>query len=477
MVFSSPVFLFLFLPLVLLLVQLACSIRARNTVLLVASLLFYAWGEGVYVLLMLGVALFNHFCGLAMVRSGSPKAVLTLAVAVDLGVLVWWKYANFLTDALNALIGTWGLSPIQLDPVHLPIGVSFFIFHSISYVVDIHRRKAEPQERPGVSALYVALFPQLVAGPIIRYHDVAEQFIRRTVDIPLFASGVRRFITGLAKKILVADQCARIADPVFELSTGDLTPGVAWLGAVAYAVQIYFDFSGYSDMAIGLGRMFGFRFLENFDRPYAARSLREFWKRWHISLTNWFRDYLYIPLGGNRMGPGRTYLNLYLVFLLTGLWHGASWNFVVWGLIHGTIMVLERLGWGRVLDRLPAFVARAYTLLVVLLAWVFFRVEDITAAWRFTSAMWGFSKGDPTLFFPSLYMSNATALALTIGIIGALDLHRTVLRVLRVPMTDLDAVPEGRWAYLQLGGLVLLLVGCAMAVASSTYSPFIYFRF
>lgn len=477
MVFSSPVFLFLFLPLVLLAVFLAGSIRAKNTVLLLASLLFYAWGENVYVLLMLAVVLFNHLCGLAIARSSSPRSVLALAVTANLATLVWFKYANFLVGSLNGGLVQLGLAPIQLDPVHLPIGVSFFIFHSLSYVVDVYRGAAQAQRSPGISALYISLFPQLVAGPIIRYHDVADQFTSRQVDVSRFASGVRRFVTGLAKKVLIADQCARIADPIFKLHATDVTTSVAWLGVAAYAVQIYFDFSGYSDMAIGLGRMFGFSFLENFNRPYIARSLREFWQRWHISLTNWFRDYLYIPLGGNRLGAGRTYLNLYIVFFLTGLWHGASWNFVVWGLMHGTVMTIERLGFDKVLKRLPSLVRHVYLLAVVLTTWAFFRVEDITAAWRFATALWGGGSADTALYFPTLFLTNATALALCIGIIGALDLHVKLARLVRFPITSINDAPRGALAYAQLAGLVLLLLGVAMAVSSSTFSPFIYFRF
>lgn len=477
MVFSSPVFLFLFLPLVLLAVLLAGNIRAKNTVLLLASLVFYAWGETIYVLLMLAVVLFNHLCGLALQRSRAPRAVLAFAIAANLSTLVWFKYAGLLVTSLNGLLVDLGQPPLHFDPVHLPIGISFFIFHSLSYVVDVYRGAAKAQRGPGISALYISLFPQLVAGPIIRYHDVADQFLHRTVDIPRFAGGVRRFVTGLAKKVLIADQCARIADPIFKLHATDVTTPVAWLGVIAYAVQIYFDFSGYSDMAIGLGRMFGFTFLENFNRPYIARSLREFWQRWHISLTNWFRDYLYIPLGGNRLGTARTYLNLYIVFFLTGLWHGASWNFVVWGLLHGTVMVIERVGLGKWLARLPAVFGHVYLLLVVLTTWAFFRLEDIGAAWQFTKALWGGGSTDTALYFPRLFITNATGLALGIGIAGALDLHVRLARLLRIPIVSIQEAPRGGWAYLQLVGLVALLVGVSMAISSSTFSPFIYFRF
>jgi alginate O-acetyltransferase complex protein AlgI len=477
MVFSSPVFLFLFLPLVLLWVGASGSIRAKNTALLTASLLFYAWGEGIYLLVMLAVILFNHVAGLAIRRAGSPKAVLALAVVTNLSTLIWFKYANLLADTISPFLERMGLPPLMLGPVHLPIGISFFIFHSLSYVVDVYRGTAEAQRRPGISALYISLFPQLVAGPIIRYHDVAEQFTARTVGITRFASGVRRFIIGLAKKVLIADQCARIADPVFELGTEAITTPLAWLAVVAYAVQIYFDFSGYSDMAIGLGRLFGFEFLENFNRPYIARSIREFWKRWHISLTNFFRDYLYIPLGGNREGPVRTYVNLLIVFFLTGLWHGASWNFVVWGMIHGVMMMAERAGLGKWLDRAPRPLGNIYMLCVVLTAWMFFRVEDITSAWRYVVALWGGSAGSTELYYPSLYLTNATGLALAIGILGSLNAHVALARVLRIPRLRIDEAAPGVWGHFQVAGILLLFIGSAMSIASSTYSPFIYFRF
>ncbi len=477
MVFSSPVFLFLFLPLTLLLVLLAGNRRAQNTVLLTASLIFYFWGEGAYVLLMLGTALFNYLCGLAIERSGSPRAVLTIAVVMNIATLVWFKYANFLAGNIDFLLIRWGLPRIAMDDVHLPIGVSFFIFHSLSYVVDVYRGAARAQRSPGIASLYIAFFPQLVAGPIIRYHDVASQFTDRKLGIHDFAYGIRRFIIGLAKKVLIADQCARIADVIFKEAPATVTMGVAWLGIIAYAVQIYFDFSGYSDMAIGLGRMFGFHFLENFNRPYIARSLREFWKRWHISLTNFFRDYLYIPLGGNRAGGARTYLNLLIVFFLTGLWHGASWNYVLWGMIHGFFMVLERLGLGRLLDRAPRIVGHIYLLVVVLTAWAFFRIEDTAGAWRFAQAMWDPRAGDALLTYPQLYLTNATLLALVIGVLGSLNVHALVGRKMRLPSFTEEQPPRGVFAYLQLTGMALLFVGVAMQVSSSTFSPFIYFRF
>jgi alginate O-acetyltransferase complex protein AlgI len=476
MVFSSPVFLFLFLPLTLLFVRLAGRRQAQNTVLLLASLLFYAWGESLYVLLMLATVLVNYLCGLAVDRFQDRKLWLVLAVVLNIGALAWFKYANFLVDSLNVVLSGSGLPPLQLDPVHLPIGVSFFIFQGLSYVIDVYRREAVVQSRPGSVALYIALFPQLIAGPIVRYQDIADQLLDRHVDVARFASGIRRFVIGLAKKVLIADQVARIADAIFKQDVDTLPPSVAWLGLVAYAMQIYFDFSGYSDMAIGLGRLFGFEFMENFRRPYIARSVREFWQRWHISLSTWFRDYLYIPLGGNRIGPSRTYVNLFLVFLLTGLWHGASWNFVIWGLMHGFLLVIERMGFGRVLARLPAALSTAYTVFVVLLAWVFFRETDLTRAWHYALSLFGANVGDPVLHHPSLYLSHTTLLALVIAMLGALDVHVRVSRALRVAPNGL-LLPGGWRGALEVAGLVALMLLVGMHIASTTFSPFIYFRF
>ena len=476
MVFSSPVFLFLFLPLVLLATFLAGGLKARNTVLLIASLLFYTWGEGTYLVLMLSVTLVNYLCGLAVGRFRDRRLWLTLAVVANIGTLVWFKYANFLVGSLDPLLQQLGLPVLVLDPVHLPIGISFFIFHGLSYVIDVYRGDAKAQANPNLVTLYITFFPQLIAGPILRYHDIADQLTDRTTDIARFASGIRRFVIGVAKKVLLADQVARIADGIFDADPDTLPPSVAWLGLVAYAMQIYFDFSGYSDMAIGLGRMFGFEFMENFRRPYISRSIREFWQRWHISLSTWFRDYLYIPLGGNRLGAGRTYVNLFAVFLLTGLWHGASWNFVVWGLIHGLFLVIERMGLGRVLDRLPAALCNAYAVLVVLLAWVFFRETDITAAWHFTLSLFGGVSGDPVLHHASLYLSHTTLLALVIAVLGALDVHTRIAGMLRLAPEG-KHLPGGWRGSFEVAGLGLLLLLVGMHIASTTFSPFIYFRF
>ncbi|MBE0586337.1 MAG: MBOAT family protein, partial [Desulfofustis sp.] len=332
MVFSSTIFLFVFLPLVLLSYMVAGR-KFRNVILLAASLLFYAWGENVFVLLMLISIALNYCFGLlidhSQQRGWSGKIPLILALLTNLGLLGFFKYANFLIDNLNTILINLDFEPVEMQAVHLPIGISFFTFQALSYVIDLYRGQASVQKSPINVALYISLFPQLIAGPIVRYHDVAEQIVHRTTRFDDFTYGIRRFIIGLGKKVLVANVLGRTADYMFSLPADSIPAGLAWLGAVSYTLQIYYDFSGYSDMAIGLGRMFGFRFLENFNYPYAAQSIREFWRRWHISLSSWFRDYLYISLGGNRHGATRTYVNLMIVFFLCGLWHGASWTFVV----------------------------------------------------------------------------------------------------------------------------------------------------
>ena len=349
MLFTEPTFLFLFLPVLLALYFITGSREHAsygNWLLLVASVIFYAKGGGAFTWLMLGSIAFNYWMAIAVDRARGGHAArrwLAFAVAVNLVVLGVFKYANFLVENVNALFGILGGPRVDVPRVLLPIGISFFTFHAISYVVDVYRRDATAQKSPVHAALYLLLFPQLIAGPIIRYRDIADQLARRIVSVDDFACGIRRFVIGLAKKVLIANVVAGPADKIFAMPLAELSPAHAWLGIVCYTLQIYFDFSGYSDMAIGLGRMFGFRFPENFRWPYIADSVQEFWRRWHISLSTWFRDYLYVPLGGNRVSPARRYRNLITVFFLCGLWHGASWNFVIWGLWHGAFLVVERV--------------------------------------------------------------------------------------------------------------------------------------
>src|SRR5436190_19409446 len=436
MLFTSPVFLFLFLPLVLGTYSLLGR-RARNGFLLAASLLFYAWGEGIFVLVMCGSIVANYLFGRALDASGQRTGLLAVAVATNLALLGCFKYANFLVDNLNAASAVLHAAPLHLEPIHLPIGISFFTFHALSYLIDVSRRRVRAQRSPIDFGLYITLFPQLIAGPIVRYHDIAAQLAGRTVRRERFAAGVRRFVLGLGKKTLIADTLALPADAIFALPPASLTASLAWAGALLYTLQIYCDFSAYSDMAIGLARMLGFEFLENFDYPYVSRSVTEFWRRWHISLSRWFRDYLYIALRGDRRGPRRTYVNLVIVFFLCGLWHGASWTFVVWGLFHGLFLVLERLR-GRApaaaRARAPIGVAalqHLYTLLVVMVGWVFFRADTLPGAVAFLEAMAGFGQAAPTAFSVGWYLTPELWLALVAGGIGSMPIVPALAELVR----------------------------------------------
>jgi alginate O-acetyltransferase complex protein AlgI len=484
MVFSSAIFLFLFLPLAITGTFLLRR-ELRNLFLLIASLFFYAWGETFYVLLMLGSITLNYLVGLALGKLTPAKQpariMLAIGVVGNLSLLVYFKYANFLVENWNALTTPLGLDALAMGQVHLPLGISFFTFQAISYLVDVYRREAQVESSVINVALYIALFPQLIAGPIVRFHDVAKQLRERTVNLPLAFSGVQRFIYGLAKKMLIANPMGAVADEIFGASGGDLTTPVAWLGLLCYTLQIYFDFSGYSDMAIGLGRMFGFRFLENFNYPYIAASMQDFWRRWHISLSSWFRDYLYIPLGGNRAGPVRTYFNLLLVFVLCGFWHGASWNFLIWGLLHGFFLILERAGLARQLTRLPRFLGHAYTLLVVMFAWVFFRAETLPQSLEFLSALGGLNAGNPDLYYLQRYLDAKVILVLICGLVLATPISKW----LQAQILDRLQSSQGPLALAAGTGFLLsnlILLGslfllCLLVLASTAYNPFIYFRF
>jgi alginate O-acetyltransferase complex protein AlgI len=393
-------------------------------------------------------------------------------------LLLYFKYANFFCDNTNLILSALSVQPISWTPIALPLGVSFFTFHGISYLIDIYRRDARAQSSFTCCALYLALFPQLIAGPIIRYHDIAEQLLHRCVTLEQFSSGIQRFIFGLAKKVLLANPLGAIVDAIFRLPAEELAMSCAWLGIVCYSLQIYFDFSGYSDMAIGLARMFGFEFRENFNYPYISQSVREFWRRWHISLSTWFRDYLYIPLGGNRASMWRTYVNLWVVFLLCGLWHGASWNFVVWGCLHGMYLVNERLGFEKVIARLWRPLRHAYTLALVLIGWVFFRADSPTTACHYLASMFGVIHV-PDAYTSALdYLDHEKILTLAIAVIFATPLSQLITRTL----TDLERrrphfAIRGGIASLHFGLLAMLFLLSASHLAAGTYNPFIYFRF
>src|SRR5262245_34022819 len=387
MVFSSSIFVFFFLPLALA-IHFAAPRRFRNVALFLVSLLFYAWGEKGFVFLMLASIGLNYGIG-RWLEARNVRGVLALGIVLNLALLIVYKYANFFIANLNLILP----QPIVYKPIHLPIGISFFTFEAIAYLVDIHRRDATAQRSPASFGLFMTLFPHLIAGPVVRYRDVAAAIASRTITSAIFASGVRRFIIGLAKKLLLANALGLTADKLFALSPDQLAPSAAWLGVVCYTLHIYFDFSGYSDMAIGLGRLFGFELCENFRYPYAATSVTDFWRRWHMSLSTWFRDYLYIPLGGNRRGPWRTCFNLCVVFALCGLWHGASWTFLVWGVFHGLFLAVERVGLGRLLEKIPSPLRHGYTMLAVMAGWVLFKSETLGQALGYLGAMAGLSAG------------------------------------------------------------------------------------
>jgi alginate O-acetyltransferase complex protein AlgI len=402
------------------------------------------------------------------------KYAIGLACAANVLLLGFYKYANFLVDNLNVVLTGIGLDTMVLSPVHLPIGISFFTFQAISYVVDVYRGTSRVQKNPLDMALYIALFPQLIAGPIIRYHDVATQIRNRQHTLNDAYLGIRRFVFGLTKKLVIANPLGLVADQVFAIPAEELTAPLAWLGIVAYSLQLYFDFSAYSCMAIGLGRVFGFHFLENFNYPYISRSVQEFWRRWHISLSNWFRDYLYIPLGGNRIGERRTYLNLLLVFLLCGLWHGASWNFVIWGLFHGAFLIMERLGLSALLARFWRPLQHAYVLMVVMVAWVFFRAETLPYAMRYLQAMAGFGSGSGLHDDARFLMTPEFLWVMVAAIIFSTPVWLRVQDVLDKPRQGVQEF------CVQCSGLAVLAIAslcCVLYVAAGSYNPFIYFRF
>ena len=386
-----------------------------------------------------------------------------------------FKYTNFIVDGVNALLGPLGLPALANPPIALPIGISFFTFHALSYVIDVYRRDAAALRNPFDIGLYISLFSQLVAGPIIRYHDIAHQLHDRTVTRSMFARGVERFIVGLGKKVLIANTLAVPADLIFSLPPDQLTAPVAWFGVLCYTLQIYFDFSGYSDMAIGLGLMFGFRFLENFNYPYISRSITEFWRRWHISLSNWFRDYLYIPLGGNRVPLRRVYLNLVTTFFLCGLWHGASVNFVIWGLYHGAFLVVERMGATRwMANPWAAPLRHVYVLVVVMVSWVFFRAGTLPEATAVLKAMAGMGSATSLSGSLGMYVDTERLLALAAGIVGATPILPAIKNwIARSPSR---AVAAGA-GVVELVALPAIFLASAMLLAAGTYNPFIYFRF
>jgi len=479
-VFSSVIFIFYFLP-VFLLGYYVSGWRAGA--LLVGSAAFYVWGEGAYIFLLLALIGLNYAGSIWLERTPAGRGrlgILAALVVADFSVLGFFKYAEFLAHNLNAFLPG---RPIPEAHHALPLGISFFTFQLVSYVVDVHRGAVRVERDPTRFAAYILMFPHLIAGPIVRYADIRDEMHadrRRTGHIGL---GVQYFIVGLSQKVLIANAVAPLADHAFGLDTTHLTATSAWLGIWAYTLQIYFDFCGYSNMAIGLAFLLGFTFPKNFDYPYLSQSITEFWRRWHMSLSSWFRDYVYIPLGGNRLGPGKTVRNLLIVFLLTGLWHGAAWRFIVWGLYHGAFLMLERFGLGRILDRAPRPVRHLYAMLVVMVGWVFFRADGLPQALHYLQTM-----ANPRAFAPPdaalSILANAQALgALFLGSVFAVPLLPTLMERLRTaraepPHPELPARLQTRSVHalpvpLLAGGFVLSV---AILVGSSL-NPFLYFRF
>lgn len=486
MVFASPIFLFLFLPIVLAVYFLLRN-EFRNLFLLITSLLFYAWGERQFVVIMMLSIALNYFLAISIERSKQSrnirmaKIMLALAVVLNIGLLVIYKYTNFIFENIHPLLTMMGFENIKSPNIHLPIGISFFTFHALSYVIDIYRRQASAQENPVTMGLYISLFPQLMAGPIIRYHDIDKQLVERRVTLEGFTSGIKRFTIGLGKKVLIANTLAFPTDQIFSLPIDKLTVGLSWFAVLCYSMQLYFDFSGYSDMAIGLARMFGFNFMENFNYPYISQSVKELWRRWHISLTTWFRDYLYFPLGGNKINEFRTHFNLVVVFVLTGLWHGAAWTYVFWGLFNGVFLVIERHRFGKLIDSMWAPLRLIYTQLIWFVGLVFFRSLSIGNAFLHLKAMFGFPSGDGIEYNTGMFVSSEILIALGAGIIASLPLFPFLARRKKRLMASASARKAG---FIQTGYamgytlfLLALFVLSAMSLASGTYNPFIYFRF
>ncbi|MGI6152999.1 MAG: MBOAT family O-acyltransferase [Christensenellaceae bacterium] len=469
MVFSSVTFLVYFLPICFVLYYVIKQ-KYKNIFLLLASLFFYAWGEPVFVLVMLASITFNYLVGRgfgAVHHTKKRKLLLFAGVALNLLMLGVFKYAGFVAENINALLG---VDTVPLPNFVLPIGISFYTFQALSYVIDLYREKVHVQKSFLDMALYISFFPQLIAGPIVKYRDIEQQLHTRKIDLQQIYFGFRRFAFGLAKKVLIANTVAFVADKIFALPTHVLGTSTAWVGILCYTLQIYFDFSGYSDMAIGLGKMFGFDFMENFNYPYISKSMQEFWRRWHISLSTWFKEYLYIPLGGNRRGAGRTYLNLLIVFFLTGLWHGAEWTFVIWGLYNGFYLVIERLFLSKLLEKCKLKVINiAYTIFAFMTGWVFFRADSLGHALRYFTSMFTYVPAD-IRYTPELFLNPFTVTIIVLGILLCGPLQK-------IPKFHTWLYNQNHTGTLATASVFVLVALSLVFVVSGTYNPFIYFRF
>ena len=470
MLFSSMTFLFVFLPVTLAVYYLAPA-QMRNLVMLAASLFFYAWGEPVYIILMLLSILMNYYCGLDIDgKRNSPQLArrsLIFAVAANVLVLGFFKYYGLIMETVN------GTLPVDIPyrVLPLPIGISFYTFQALSYIVDVYRGEARAQKKFTWFAAYICMFPQLIAGPIVRYVDIEEQLRQRSFGIVKFGRGAMFFIRGLAKKVVIANSIGTVYEQVMQLPVGTVSVLTSWVGCLAYAFQIYFDFSGYSDMAVGLGKMFGFEFRRNFHYPYVSKSITEFWRRWHISLSTWFREYVYIPLGGNRCGGQRNMVNLILVWALTGLWHGAEWNFLFWGLYYGVLLILEKHVWGALMDRLPGVIQHIYTFVLVMVGWVFFFSPDLGSALDYIGMMFGMG-ACALADRQAVFLLTTHWLLFLLCILGSSSIGWTILRAF------MESYKKGRTQRIMSCVIYMgiFLVSVAFLV-TETFNPFLYFRF
>ena len=470
MVFSSLTFLYIFLPVTLVIYYIVPK-QLRNLFILISGLFFYAWGEPIYVFVLIASTMIDYFAGLVIYKAGDRQALRKLALIVsmvmNLSLLGFFKYSNFIIENINNIFGTHYGSPTSL----LPIGISFFTFQSMSYTIDLYRKNISVQKNPITFAAFVTLFPQIVAGPIVRYEDVAAELDERVIDIDLIWDGILRFAVGLGKKVLIANNIGVVWTNVKAMDLSELPVATAWLGIAAYTLQIYFDFSGYSDMAIGLGKMLGFHFPENFNYPYISKSITEFWRRWHISLSSWFKEYVYIPLGGNRCKIAKQIRNILVVWMLTGIWHGANWNYVLWGCYYGALLLIEKLVLKKVLNRLPGIIQRIYTMFFVVIGWIIFKCEDMAYGISYLKAMFG-GFGQGLWNNETIYLLGNYAVLFVLAILGS-----TML-----PKKAAGVVLGGRkrtWAenviYIAFYA-VIFFVSVAYLV-DATYNPFLYFRF
>ncbi|WP_242839442.1 MBOAT family O-acyltransferase [Butyrivibrio sp. NC2002] len=445
--------------------------KFKNAVVLIASVVFYSWGGVRYLLLLFCLIIVNYFCGIAIgdvvysQATGKRRVLLIFALLVDVLNLVIFKYLSFLVSSVEGIITKISGTECSLDmpQLALPIGISFFTFQIMSYVIDVYKGQVEPQKNILKFALYVMMFPRMMAGPIVRYNDVNREIEDRATSLEMIELGIKRFIMGFAKKVFLANAMGEMADAVFALN-GGFNTAYAWLGALSYTLQIYYDFSGYSDMAIGLGLVFGFHFSENFNYPYISSSIQEFWRRWHISLSSWFRDYVYIPLGGNRKGRIRTYVNLWTVFLLTGIWHGAAWQFIIWGLYHGLFMFIERLGLGKLLKRVPKVIGHVYALVIVVIGWVFFRADNISIAVNYIQNMFAFRFDNFAVESVVMKLNTWYCFMLMVAVVLACPIYRKITNY-KIPQVISYA-----------GYLVLFALGI-IYLSGLSYNPFIYVKF